>query len=119
MKAEGIRRRIEEIEADAARGISNPDTDVWLCRMVRQLVARLEKLEKAAEAADDDQPVFNLRTQRTIDMVAVPRDYLGKLKAVAEAAREYVEYEQLAPSGTPARQVYEALCKALAALEED
>ena len=62
MKAQDILRRVKEIEAELGDGSTDrypaPDTISegrirWLCRVVRQLVARLEKLEKVAEAARD------------------------------------------------------------------
>lgn len=53
-----ILKRLEEIGADAARGISNPDTDVWLCRVVRELAARLERLERVVEAAEVAHDLF-------------------------------------------------------------
>ena len=137
MKTEEILKRLEEIEAhmNAARnGATVPpflgwDQVSWLCQVVRELLGRLDAAKEFLGAMQrfKDKLVCDICGKRLErGMVYCVHESCWKarearlrtLEAVAEAAREYAEYDQLAPEGTPARRAYKNLCEALAALEE-
>lgn len=146
MSPEEILKRLEEIEADAARGISNPDTDVWLYQVVRGLMAECMEMRHFVEivAEEEDNPSLAFpqvisMAQRLLWKLACGADigadllaYLHKLEEVAEAARKLKKMAvivspmhigaETSPTtqyvGIP-RQQWNRLKKALAALEED
>jgi len=89
IEPETILQRLEEIEVDADMGVSSPDSAAWLCQVVRELLARLERLEAVGEAA---RKVWN---------------------AASDDVKEDMWFEV-----PPDWEVWEELEKALAALEE-
>jgi len=71
MKPEEILQRLEEIEdyMETAKRLGSPPTGwhdtAWLCQVVRELLARSERLEAVAEAARElvNKPAYRPRLQ--------------------------------------------------------
>lgn len=105
MKLEAVLQRLEEIEdhMEAAKRLESPlagwsDT-AWLCQVVRQLIARLKRLETVAEAA---------------------RELLGFLPDSMNGEDWEWAWDQLyADSQEQVKEVRERARKALAALEAE
>jgi len=96
MEPEVILQRLEEIEdhMEAARRLESPPTGwhdtAWLCQVVRELIARSERLEAVAEAAR--AYVALGRQFETVDLI---RESAKRFQALEEALATLEEVQDV------------------------